>query len=330
MEGGWRPSRAPGREREAMAAEQAAPEPYLSVVIPVFNEQENLPELHARLATTLKATAWSWEVIYVDDGSRDRSWELLGQIHAADPGHVRLVRFNRNYGQHMAVFAGFERVRGRVVATLDADSEPPEESKVVAKLEEGYDVVGGWRQIRHDSVWRKLPSWIINRITSRVVGVDLKDYGCMLRAYTRPVIDAMSQCQERSSFIPALANTFARDVVEIPVGHAERAAGRSKYGLLKLIRLQFDLMTGFSVLPIQLVSLLGCLVALAGLAFGGFLFVRRLVVGPEVEGVFTLFAILFVFVGLQILGVGLMGEYVGRIYREVRRRPRFVVRETRD
>ncbi len=315
-----------------MPSPAAGQEPYLSVVIPVYNEEDNLVELHARLAATLNATGWSWEVIYVDDGSRDRSWEILENLHRQDREHVRLVRFNRNYGQHMAVFAGFERVRGKVIVTLDADLQNPPEDvpKLVKKLEEGYDVVGGWRQQRRDSWWRKLPSWVVNRITSRVVGVDLKDYGCMLRAYTRQVVEAMNQCQETSSFIPALANTFAREVVEIPVGHAERAGGRSKYSLLGLIRLHFDLMTGFSVLPIQFVSLLGSLVALVGLGFGLFLFIRRLIVGPEVEGVFTLFAILFVFVGLQILGVGLMGEYVGRIYREVRRRPRFVISETRD
>ncbi len=306
-------------------------QPYLSVVIPVFNEEENLVELHARLATTLDRAGYDWEVIYTDDGSRDRSWEILEGLHAQDPERVRLVRFNRNYGQHMAVFAGFERVRGQVVATLDADLQnPPEElPRLVAKLEEGYDVVGGWRQARQDSWLRKLPSYVVNRITSKVVGVDLKDYGCMLRAYRREVVDAMNACQETSSFIPALANTFARDVVEIPVGHAQRQGGTSKYGLMRLLRLNFDLMTGFSVLPIQLVSLLGSVVALVGLGFGVFLFVRRLIVGPEVEGVFTLFAILFVFVGLQILGVGLIGEYVGRIYREVRQRPRYIVRETR-
>lgn len=306
-------------------------QPYLSVVIPVFNEEDNLAELQARLALALGASPWSWEVIYVDDGSRDRSWELLGRIQAQDP-HVRLVRFNRNYGQHMAIFAGFETVRGEVVVTLDADLQnPPEEvPKLVAKLEEGFDVVSGWRQNRHDSVLRKIPTWMVAKLTSRVVGVRLKDYGCMLRAYRREVVEAMCASQETSSYIPALANLYAASVAEIPVAHAERSAGQSKYGLFKLIKLNFDLMTGFSVLPIQMVSVLGVLIALTGLAFGLFLFVRRLVVGPEVGGVFTLFAILFVFVGLQILVVGLMGEYLGRIYREVRRRPRFVIRETRD
>ncbi len=305
-------------------------QPYLSVVIPVFNEEDNLVELHARLAATLNAPEYDWEVIYVDDGSKDRSWEILSRIQSQDP-HVRLVRFNRNYGQHMAIFAGFERVRGQVVVTLDADLQnPPEEvPRLVAKLDEGYDVVSGWRQDRRDSFLRKIPTWMVARLTSKLVGVQLRDYGCMLRAYRREVVEAMCVSQEASSYIPALANLYAARVAEIPVAHAQRSGGRSKYGLFKLIKLNFDLMTGFSVLPIQMVSLLGVLVALAGLGFGLFLFIRRLIVGPEVEGVFTLFAILFVFVGLQILGVGLMGEYLGRIYREVRRRPRFVIRETK-
>lgn len=313
-----------------MSQETTPQEPYLSVVIPVFNEEDNLEELQARLAASLDRAGYAWEVIYVDDGSKDRSWELLEAFNRLD-SRVRLVRFNRNYGQHMAVFAGFERVRGQVVATLDADLQNPPEDvpKVVAKLEEGFDVVGGWRQNRRDSVLRKWPSRLVNLVTSRITGVELRDYGCMLRAYRREVVEAMNQCQETSSFIPALANTFARKVAEIPVGHAQRKGGESKYGIWRLMKLHFDLMTGFSVLPIQMVSILGAMVALVGLAFGLFLFARRLIVGPEVEGVFTLFAILFVFVGVQILGLGLVGEYVGRIYREVRRRPRFIVSETR-
>ena len=163
---------------------------------------------------------------------------------------------------------------------------------------------------------------------SRVTGVKLRDYGCMLRAYRREVVDSINQCQESSSFIPALANLFSHRVAEIPVGHAERERGTSKYGLFKLLRLNFDLMTGFSNLPIHLVGFMGVAIALLGLFFGLFLFIRRIFVGPEVEGVFTLFAILFVFVGLNTLGLALIGEYVGRIYREVRGRPRFVIRQT--
>jgi len=301
----------------------------LSVVIPVFNEVTTLVDLHERLARTLEDLGRPWEIIFVDDGSTDGSADVLRALHAQDPA-VRVVRFNRNYGQHAAVFAGMERARGDVVVTLDADLQnPPEEIPVLLRrLEEGADVVGGARVNRHDPWFRRLASRAVNRATSAIVGVRMTDYGCMLRAYRRPVVDEIVACHEISRFIPALANTFAGSVAEVPVEHAPRREGRSKYGLLRLLRLNMDLMTGFSLLPIQAVSLAGVLVAALGLGFAIFLGIRRLFVGPEVEGVFTLFAILFFFVGLQILALGLIGEYVGRIYQEVRRRPRYVVSET--
>jgi undecaprenyl-phosphate 4-deoxy-4-formamido-L-arabinose transferase len=304
---------------------------YLSVVIPVYNEEDNLLQLHARLLKTLAELGKSWEIIYTDDGSRDQSWRLLENFYEIDSDKVRLIRFNRNYGQHMAVFAGLEAAQGQVVVTLDADLQnPPEEiPALLVSIEEGHDVVGGWRQYRQDSILRKLPSLIINKIASRIVGVEHRDCGCMLRAYRREVVEAMNSCRESSSFIPALANLYADNFAEIPVKHDSRRAGKSKYGFLRLIKLMLDLITGFSTLPLKFTAVIGSLVAAAGLLFGIFLFVRRLIVGPEVEGVFTLFAILFVFTGLQIMALGLMGEYVGRIYREVRRRPRFIVRESR-
>jgi len=303
--------------------------PFLSVVIPVFNEEENLPELGRRLLATLTALSDSFEIIFVDDGSLDRSWEIIFQLHQENPQQVRGLQFIRNFGQHPAIFAGFQAARGEVIVTLDADLQnPPEEiPKLVAKLAEGYDTVGGWREVRRDSFFRRLPSAFINWLMSKVTGVHLHDYGCMLRAYRREVIDSINQCQESTSFIPALANIYARRITEVPVHHAERTRGQSKYSLVKLIRLNFDFMTGFSHLPIHAVGILGLVIALLGLGFGLFLMLRRLWVGPEVEGVFTLFAILFVFAGLQMFGLALIGEYVGRIYREVRQRPRFVVRE---
>jgi undecaprenyl-phosphate 4-deoxy-4-formamido-L-arabinose transferase len=302
--------------------------PELSVVIPVFNEARTLVDLHARLSRTLKEVGQSHEIIFVDDGSRDGSPGILKALHAQDPA-VRVVRFNRNYGQHAAVFAGMERARGGVVVTLDADLQnPPEEiPRLLARIADGIEVVGGCRVSRHDSWFRRAASWAVNRVTSAVVGVPMRDYGCMLRAYRRPVVEQIIGCHEISRFIPALANSFAASVAEVPVDHALRRDGRSKYGLLRLLRLSFDLLTGFSLLPIQAVSLAGILVAALGFGFAVFLGLRRLFVGPEVEGVFTLFAILFFFVGLQILALGLIGEYVGRIYQEVRRRPRYVITE---
>jgi undecaprenyl-phosphate 4-deoxy-4-formamido-L-arabinose transferase len=305
------------------------PEPYISVIIPVYNEEENIRELGERLMRTLGGMERSFEIILVDDGSGDRSWDLLTELHDKYPENLRALQFNRNFGQHQAIFAGFQAARGQVMITLDADLQnPPEEiPRLVAKIEEGYDTVGGWRENRRDSIFRKLPSLLVNVVMSRVTGVKLRDYGCMLRAYRREVIDSINQCHESSSFIPALANLFSRRVAEIPVGHAERERGQSKYGLIKLLRLNFDLVTGFSNLPIHAVGFTGVAIAFLGLLLGLFLFLRRLFVGPEVEGVFTLFAILFVFVGLNTLGLALIGEYVGRIYREVRGRPRYVIRQ---
>jgi undecaprenyl-phosphate 4-deoxy-4-formamido-L-arabinose transferase len=316
--------------KQVLPLSEASPPPEISVVIPVYNEEDNLRELSERLLGTLTGMGRAFEVIFVDDGSTDKSWQLLTDLNREHPQYIRALQFHRNFGQHQAIFAGFQAARGQVMVTLDADLQnPPEEiPRLVAKLEEGYDTVGGWRENRRDSLFRRLPSHLVNYLMSRVTGVKLRDYGCMLRAYRREVIDSINQCQESSSFIPALANLFSRKVAEIPVGHAERERGQSKYSLFKLLRLNFDLMTGFSNLPIHLVGFLGVAIALLGLLFGVYLFIRRIFVGPEVEGVFTLFAILFVFVGLNTLGLALIGAYVGRIYREVRQRPRFVIRKT--
>lgn len=301
---------------------------YLSVVIPIYNEEVTIERLHERLSRVLEPLGKSYEIIYIDDGSADGSRAILQRLHSKDP-NVKVVVFNRNYGQHAAVVAGFERAGGEIIVTLDGDLQnPPEEiPKLLEKIQEGYDVVGGWREGRQDSLARRLLSFLINQVTSLIVGVKMRDYGCMLRAYRREVVERICQCQEISSFIPVLANFFAGSVAEIPVAHSPRTSGRSKYTPFRLLRLNFDLLTGFSLLPIQVVSFAGILISFLGVGFAVFLAVRRLLVGPEVEGVFTLFAILFFFVGLQILALGLIGEYIGRIYMEVRRRPRYVVKE---
>ncbi len=300
----------------------------ISVLVPALNEEESLPELNERLRAALESTGRLYEIIYINDGSTDRTQEMLEGFRAGDP-RVKVIEFNRNYGQHMALFAGFERAAGRVMVTIDADLQnPPEEiPRLVEKAAEGYDVVATYRRGRQDSIFRRWPSWIVNKITSRLVGAKLRDYGCMLRAYSRNVIDSINLCQESSSFIPALANTYAKRIVEIEVGHEERKKGVSKYSLFRLLRLNFDLMTGFSLLPIQFIGILGVVIALLGLIFAVFLLVRRFVVGPESEGLFTLFAVLFFFMGVQIFALGIIGEYIGRIFQEVRRRPRFIVKK---
>ncbi|MDD3847044.1 MAG: glycosyltransferase [Syntrophorhabdaceae bacterium] len=302
--------------------------PYVSVLVPVLNEEESLPELNTRLRDALTGIQRPYEIIYINDGSTDRTEEILEAFHNED-GRIKIIEFNRNYGQHMALFAGFDFARGEIVVTIDADLQnPPEEiPRLVAKAEEGYEVVATYRKNRKDSLFRKLPSYIVNRITAKLVGVRLKDYGCMLRAYKRNIVDYMNMCPESSSFIPALANTFAKKITEIEVGHEERKKGTSKYSPFKLFRLNFDLMTNFSLLPIQFISMLGVVIAFFGLAFAVFLMIRRLLMGPEGEGTFTLFGVLFFFIGIQIFALGVIGEYVGRIYQEVRRRPRYIIKK---
>jgi len=306
-------------------ADRAAGRPWLSVVVPVLDEEQNLPELHRRLRAVLDHMTEPSEIIFVNDGSTDRSIELLEEIGKSDP-HVTLVDLAYNSGQHAAVLAGFRVSRGEVVVTLDADLQnPPEEiPKLLDKIRDGFEVVGGVRQRRNDALGRKALSVLVRAFSSGAT-----DYGCMLRAYRRDVVRRVLRCRERSLFVPALAATLARRVTEVPVTHEQRRFGRSRYSTLRLARLGFDWLTGFSVLPIQVVSIFGVVTAVAGLAFGFYLFARRLYVGPEVEGVFTLFAILFVFLGCLFVAIGVVGEYVARIYIEVRRRPRYMIDSVR-
>ena len=300
----------------------------VSVVVPVYNEEGSLPELLGRLTAVMEGLGRPYELVFVDDGSRDRSLEILEAAARERPGRMRVLELARNFGQHQAILAAFENVTGDVVVTLDADLQnPPEEiPKLLAKFDEGYDVVGGVRQNRQDSFLRKAASRFVNRVTTLITRMRLTDFGCMLRAYSRDVVEEINRCDEASTFIPALGQSFARRPTEVEVAHAPRLHGASNYSLYRLIRLNFDLMTGFSLVPLQVFGLLGTVVAVGGVGFGLFLFVRRLIVGAEVEGVFTLFAILFTLLGIAMAGLGLVGEYVGRIYLQVRGRPRFRVR----
>jgi len=216
--------------------------PTLSVVIPLFNEARSLDPLHQRLTRTLEELGRPYEIIFVDDGSRDESADVLRALRARDAA-VRMIRFNRNYGQHAAVFAGMERARGEIVVTLDADLQnPPEEiPRLLAALVNGVDVVGGRRVSRRDPWARRTASWLVNRATSAAVGVRLRDYGCMLRVYRRSVIDRILAFPGVPRYIPVLAAAFASSMTEIPVGHSPREHGRSRYGLVRLARLAFDL-----------------------------------------------------------------------------------------
>jgi undecaprenyl-phosphate 4-deoxy-4-formamido-L-arabinose transferase len=302
-------------------------QPQLSVVIPVYNEEEGLQALFDRLYPALDKLGVPYEVIFVNDGSRDRSAALLREQFQKRPEVTRVVLFNGNFGQHMAIMAGFEHCRGQRVVTLDADLQnPPEDVHLLLeKMDEGHDYVGSIRRQRSDSLWRHVASRAMNGLRERITRIKMTDQGCMFRAYDHRIVDAINSCREVSTFIPALAYSFARNPVEVMVGHEERAAGESKYSLYSLIRLNFDLMTGFSLVPLQMFSMAGMAVAAGSGLFFVFLVVRRLIVGPEAEGLFTLFALMFFLIGIALFGIGLLGEYIGRIYQQVRHRPRYLI-----
>ncbi len=302
--------------------------PAVTIVVPVFNEEANLRPLFGRLAATMDAAGRPWEVIFTDDGSRDGSAAILRELHASRPDAVRVIEFERNAGQHMAIMAAFEHARGDTVVTIDADLQnPPEEiPKLLAAVEAGHDVVGSIRRNRQDVGWRVYASRAMNFVRERITGIRMTDQGCMLRAYRRGIVQQIVATGEQSTFIPALAQYFAANPAEVEVEHAARAAGESKYDLYKLVRLNFDLMTGFSVVPLQMFTIVGMLITALSFVLVSYLLLRRLIIGPEAEGLFTLFAILYFLVGVVITGLGLVGEYVGRIYNEVRKRPRFQIR----
>jgi len=303
--------------------------PDISVVIPVYNEEAVLAALYARLYPALDNLGRSYEVIFVDDGSRDGSVALLREQFERRPEVTRVVLFTANFGQHRAILAGFEHARGRYLITLDADLQnPPEEiGRVVAELDAGHDYVGTIRQQRQDVAWRRFASRLINALRERTTRIRISDHGCMFRGYARSIVDAINQCTENNTFVPALAYTFASRPTEIDVRHEDRVAGESKYSMYRLIKLNFDLMTGFSTVPMQLYSALGFFVSMVSILFGVALVVRRLIGGAEAaeQGMFTLFALAFLLIGVTLFGIGLLGEYVGRIYEEVRRRPRYLV-----
>lgn len=303
--------------------------PYISIVIPVYNEAGNLYPLYDRLISTLDALNKSYEIIFTNDGSRDRSYAILKDLYQRRPEQIRLIDFNGNFGQHMAIMAGFAVARGEVVITLDADLQnPPEEiPNLLAAFEAGSDCVGGVRANRQDNWFRRYASRLNNRIRFALTNIKMTDQGCMLRAYSRRIVALMVASNEPSVYIPALAYSFAINPTEVIVAHSARESGKSKYSLYKLLRLNFDLMTGFSLIPLQMFTMIGMCVSLFSGALVVVLLVRRFILGPEVGGVFTLFAIMYFLIGIVLMGLGIVGEYIGRIYQDGRKRPPYVIRE---
>jgi undecaprenyl-phosphate 4-deoxy-4-formamido-L-arabinose transferase len=305
--------------------------PQVSVVIPVYNEEQTLPLLFARLYPALDKLGIGYEIIFINDGSRDRSAALLRQQYELRPDVTRVILFNGNFGQHMAIMAGFENVHGSRVVTLDADLQnPPEEiGNLLAAMDRGHDYVGSIRRLRQDSAFRRYASRSMNWIRERITKIHMTDQGCMLRAYDRAIVDAITSSHEINTFIPALAYTYAANPTEIEVAHEERAAGESKYSLYSLLRLNFDLVTGFSIMPLQVFSLLGMAVAVLSILTYIVVIIERWILAASLtEGILALWdrdILQFFLTGLVLFGLGLLGEYIGRIYQQVRSRPRFLI-----
>ncbi len=313
-----------------MAMPMSVSAPKLSVVIPVYNEEPGLQALFDRLYPALDKLGISYEVLFVNDGSQDRSPAMLKDQFLRRPEVTRVILFNANYGQHMAIVAGFEHCRGERIVTLDADLQnPPEEiGKLLSAMDAGHDYVGGVRRTREDSWWRHVASRAMNRVRQRLTRIKMTDQGCMLRAYSRDIARAVVASREASTYIPALAYTYAHNPTEVEVEHAERLAGKSKYSLYKLMRLNFDLITGFSLVPLQMFSMFGMLVSAAAVVVYLIVIVQRLILSGWREGLATLWdrdILAFFLVGVLLFGLGLVGEYVGRIYQQVRERPRFTI-----
>jgi len=304
--------------------------PTLSLVIPMKNEADNINPLFQRLFPVLRGLKFAFEVICIDDGSTDETLEKLLQHQQTYP-EMTVLSFSRNFGQHAAVMAGFERAKGLWIITMDADLQnPPEEiPKLVAAFQKGYDLIGTYREGRQDPFFRKFASDMVNRLTRKISGVFLKDFGCMLRGYTSTIAKQLAKQKEYHIFIPALATLYAKNPVEIPVSHAPRTGGTSNYSFMKLLSLQLDLMTSLSLAPLRLLFLLGSAIAIFGISFGFLLIALRLILGPTwaAQGIFTLFAVLFILIGGQFIAFGLLGEYIGRIFQEVRGHPTYVVRD---
>lgn len=314
----------------------ASAAPHVSVVVPLYNEEESIAGLQAQLTAALTGLGQPFEIIVVDDGSRDGSFALLQRWQAQDPAHVRVVRFRRNFGQTAAFSAGFERARGEIIVTLDADlqNDPADIGLLLDKIEAGYDVVSGWRVQRQDAALsRRLPSVIANALISRVTGVALHDYGCSLKAYRREVLQNVRLYGELHRFIPAIASWMGTAVAEIPVSHRPRQFGRSKYNLSRTLRVILDLITvrfllGYATRPLHVFGGIGLTLGAVGTLIGIYLTYLKLILGQSIGSrPLLLLAALLVVLGVQMLSIGLLGEMTMRTYYEAQNKPIYAIRE---
>jgi glycosyltransferase involved in cell wall biosynthesis len=308
----------------------------ISLVVPIFNEEENIFLLHERITAALGPSGLDYELILVDDGSSDRSFPLLQDLARRDQ-RVKVIRFRRNFGQTAAMAAGFDAARGQVVIPMDGDlqNDPADIPRLMSKLEEGFDVVSGWRKDRQDTfINRKLPSMIANGLISRLTGVHLHDYGCTLKAYRREVLDGINLYGEMHRFVPALASQVGAKVAEIPVNHHPRLHGTSKYGISRTLRVVLDLMTvkfllHYSTKPIQLFGKWGVYTLMAGMVSGSATVYMKLFEHMSMNrNPLLILTAFLLFMGVQFIVLGLLGELNARTYYEAQGKPIYVVRET--
>jgi undecaprenyl-phosphate 4-deoxy-4-formamido-L-arabinose transferase len=302
----------------------------ISVVLPVFNEASVLEELYNRLSKAMEGIGEAYEIVFVDDGSRDNSLDILQAFQGKDE-RIKVIALTRNFGQHAAVLAGLNNASGDIVVTMDSDLQnPPEEiPKLLDKLNEGYEAAAGWRVIREDSLFRRIGSFMVNMTVQWMTGVKLHDYGCMMRAYKRGVIDKLLLCHESFRSTPVLVSWLGVSIGEVKIAHAYRKSGNSSYNFLKLFKHNWDVITGFSIAPLQIISLIGFLMSIIGFAMGIYLLILRIFLGNEF-GVRSIIALIFFFFGILILGIGIIGEYIGRIYIETKRRPHYIIKNQKS
>ncbi len=309
--------------------------PEISLVIPIYNEAPNIEALYGEITAALDPWGRSYEVLLIDDGSTDGSAALLAEVPARDP-RFRVIRFRRNFGQTPAFSAGFAHARGRIIITSDGDlqNDPKDIPMLVARLEEGYDIVCGWRKDRKDTlVTRRIPSMIANKLISRATGVELHDYGCSLKAFRSEVVKPLRLYGEMHRFIPAIASEFGVKVAEVVVNHRARRAGASKYGLSRTIRVILDLLTvkfllNYATRPLQIFGLVGVILGGLGAVIMAYLgFVRLFMHQGIADRPLLLLGIVLVFAGLQLLTMGLLAELQARTYHESQGKPTYAIRE---
>jgi glycosyltransferase involved in cell wall biosynthesis len=312
--------------------------PDVSVVIPIRNEAANIPELYAQLTAGLGCSGRTYEILFVEDGSTDNSFELLAGIQQRDP-RVRVIRFRRNFGQTAAFSAGFARARGRLIVTLDGDlqNDPQDIPGLLTKAEEGYDLVCGWRKDRKDPfLTRRLPSMLANALISRATGVHLHDYGCSLKVFRAEIVKELRLYGEMHRFMPSIASEMGVSIAEVVVNHRPRVHGRSHYGLSRTLRVILDLMTvkfllSYSTRPLHIFGLFGFATGGLGFLITGYLSFLKLVEHQSIGNrPLLLLGVLLLFMGLQLITLGLLGELQARTYHESQNKPTYVIREIRE